>query len=61
MEKEARTHDHTREIAELAYSYWERRGYQDGHDVEDWLEAEQEVRRRLATQEEERYHTSTAA
>jgi hypothetical protein len=32
------------EIAILAYSYWEARGYQDGSAAEDWLRAEQELR-----------------
>lgn len=41
-----------REIAELAYSYWEGRGCEDGHDVEDWLAAEEEIRRRRAFLEE---------
>ena len=31
------------EIARLAYSYWEARGYQDGSPEEDWLRAEQEL------------------
>ncbi len=31
-------------IAELAYSYWEARGYQGGSPQEDWLRAEQELR-----------------
>jgi hypothetical protein len=26
-----------------AYEIWEQRGRQDGHDVEDWLEAEAEI------------------
>lgn len=34
------------EIARLAYEFYERRGREDGHDVEDWLEAEQIVRQR---------------
>lgn len=38
--------DYGNEIAEVAYSYWETRGRVDGHDVEDWLMAEQEVIRR---------------
>ena len=32
------------EIAQLAYSYWEVRGYQGGSSDEDWLRAEQELR-----------------
>jgi len=31
------------DIARLAYSYWERRGYQGGHPEEDWLRAEREL------------------
>jgi hypothetical protein len=34
------------EIAALAYSYWEARGYQGGSPEEDWHRAEQELRRR---------------
>ena len=41
----APTHD---EIAQLAFSLYESRGRQDGHDVEDWLRAEQELVRRCA-------------
>jgi hypothetical protein len=36
------------EIADVAYTYWETRGRVDGHDVQDWLMAEQEVLRRHA-------------
>jgi hypothetical protein len=32
------------DIAQLAYSYWEARGYQAGSSEEDWLRAEQELR-----------------
>lgn len=32
------------EIARLAYSYWEARGYQGGSPEEDWLRAEMELR-----------------
>ena len=32
------------EIARLAYSYWEARGYQGGSSEEDWLRAERELR-----------------
>lgn len=34
------------EIAKLAYSYWEARGYQGGCQEEDWLRAEDELRKR---------------
>ncbi|HLZ34766.1 MAG TPA: DUF2934 domain-containing protein [Nitrospira sp.] len=33
---------HTR-IAVLAYQLYEQRGREDGHDVEDWIRAEQSV------------------
>lgn len=36
------------EIAQLAYSFYESRGRQDGHDTEDWLRAEQELVRHYA-------------
>lgn len=31
------------DIARLAYSYWERRGWSDGSPHEDWLRAEREL------------------
>jgi hypothetical protein len=31
------------EIARLAYHFYERCGWRDGHDVDDWLSAEQEL------------------
>lgn len=34
-------------IAAQAYSFYEQRGYEDGYDREDWLEAE----RRILTEE----------
>ena len=37
----APTHD---EIAELARKYWAERGHVEGHQEEDWLRAEQELR-----------------
>jgi hypothetical protein len=40
--RRAATHD---EIAQLAFHLYERRGRQDGHDVEDWLRAEEELGR----------------
>jgi hypothetical protein len=33
------------EIARLAYELYEMRGRRDGHDVDDWLSAERELRR----------------
>ena len=33
-----------RMIADLAYHKAERRGFEPGHDYEDWLEAEREIR-----------------
>ena len=33
----------TADIARLAYSYWEARGYQGGSPEADWLRAEQEL------------------
>jgi hypothetical protein len=32
------------DIAQRAYRRYEVRGYEDGHDLEDWLEAEREAR-----------------
>ena len=43
--RRAPTHD---EIAQLAFSLYESRGRQDGHDIEDWLRAEQELVRHYA-------------
>lgn len=34
-------------VRHRAYEFYEQRGYVDGHDVEDWLVAEQEVRETL--------------
>jgi len=39
------THD---EIAQLAYCLYESRGGQEGHQLEDWLHAEQELIRHYA-------------
>jgi hypothetical protein len=33
------------EIAQLAFSLYDSRGRQDGHDIKDWLRAEQELMR----------------
>jgi hypothetical protein len=32
------------EIAAVAYSYWEARGYRGGSALEDWLRAERELK-----------------
>jgi hypothetical protein len=37
-----------REIARLAYSYWEARGRQGGSAVEDWFRAESELQAAIA-------------
>jgi hypothetical protein len=37
-------HTSHHQIAELAYSYWERRGFQGGSPEEDWFRAEGELR-----------------
>jgi len=34
------------QIAQLAYSYWEARGRQDGSHLEDWFRAERDLRQR---------------
>jgi hypothetical protein len=36
-------------IAQRAYERYEARGYEDGHDMEDWLEAERELQGVSAT------------
>lgn len=33
------------QIAERAYVLYERSGFQDGHDLEHWLEAERQIKR----------------
>ncbi|PYV69208.1 MAG: hypothetical protein DMG96_34615 [Acidobacteria bacterium] len=43
--RQAPTYD---EIAQLAYCLYKSRGQQDGHDMEDWLRAEQELVRHYA-------------
>ncbi|MEA3194901.1 MAG: hypothetical protein QOD26_3234 [Betaproteobacteria bacterium] len=37
----------TRRIAEAAYYRAQQRGFEPGHELEDWIAAEQEVRRRM--------------
>jgi hypothetical protein len=36
------------EIATLAFSYWEGRGYQGGSPEDDWFRAESELRERVS-------------
>ena len=38
------------EIRRLAYSLSERRGFEPGHEAEDWLTAEREIRQRYRQQ-----------
>lgn len=48
LSTEVKHTDDRERIATRAYEYYVDRGRQDGHDVEDWLEAEQEIRRQNA-------------
>lgn len=41
-------HPSPMEIARLAYEFYERRGRKPGNDLDDWLRAEQELRRHFA-------------
>jgi hypothetical protein len=36
------------EIAQLAFTFYESHGWQDGHDTEDWVRADQELVRHYA-------------
>lgn len=38
-----------------AFSFYERRGYVSGHELEDWLQAEMEVNRHLAAAQEPKH------
>jgi hypothetical protein len=38
-------------IAKIAYGYWESRGCQGGTEIEDWVRAENEYRKRTAVTE----------
>jgi len=42
--------DQMRQIAELAYQLWEKRGRPHGSDLQDWVEAEKIVLERTGTQ-----------
>lgn len=41
------------EVARVAYELYERRGREDGHDLEDWVKAEELVRQRQRAQHAE--------
>jgi Protein of unknown function (DUF2934) len=43
MESKTENEDKTSRIAELAYFKAEARGYEPGHEMQDWLDAEAEV------------------
>ncbi|HTW61536.1 MAG TPA: DUF2934 domain-containing protein [Terracidiphilus sp.] len=36
------------QVAQLAHKYWAERGQKDGHHLEDWFRAEQELRARAS-------------
>ena len=38
----------SQDISRIAYELYAQRGYEDGHDLEDWLKAEAIVRARRA-------------
>ena len=38
-------------VAVLAYSMYEQRGRQDGHDIEDWCQAEKTILEEMALQD----------
>ncbi len=38
--------DDREKIAKRAYELYEQRGRQDGHETEDWLQAEQEIHKK---------------
>ncbi|MFN8179023.1 MAG: DUF2934 domain-containing protein [bacterium] len=40
---EKREEENATSVAELAYRIYEERGRQEGHDLEDWLEAERRI------------------
>jgi hypothetical protein len=39
-------------VAKLAYAFYERRGREDGHDVEDWIQAEKTILDEIASKEQ---------
>ena len=36
------------QVAKLAHRFWNERGCQDGHHLEDWFRAEEELRARVS-------------
>ena len=36
------------QVAQLAHKYWAERGHKDGHHLEDWFRAEQEIRHKAS-------------
>jgi hypothetical protein len=48
--KSSTAHLHDR-VAALAYSIYERRGCQHGHDVEDWIQAEKAILEEIASRQ----------
>jgi DUF2934 family protein len=52
LEKAHSSSDHIYvRVAVLAYSMYEQRGRQDGHDVEDWCQAEKTILEEMALQD----------
>ena len=47
MDTGSRPYPTHEEIARLAFDFYESRGREDGHEVEDWLRAEEELRQRV--------------
>ena len=45
--RNGQTDDVSKLIAEEAYYRAQQRGFQPGHELEDWIAAEKEVRRRM--------------
>jgi DUF2934 family protein len=43
VDTNADTNQLSKRIAQRAYQLYESRGYVDGYDVQDWLEAEQQM------------------
>lgn len=38
-------------VAEMAYSLYERRGREDGYDLDDWIQAENTILEEIASQD----------